>query len=153
MRSRKGFTLVETLIVVVILGLIVLVGFPKMSAAMVKTDLRGARTSMINLMAKARGVAAQSNRLTRVEFQDNRAYIVASPRRVPPLVPANEVDTVGAILDFTKSYHVTLTPPSNPIQFDPRGFGSNFGGSEEIVLSRGGYSERITIDALGRVAK
>ena len=64
MRSRNGFTLVETLIVVVLLGLMTLIAFPKMSSAMVRNDLRGARTTMVNMIAKARAAAVQSNRVT-----------------------------------------------------------------------------------------
>jgi prepilin-type N-terminal cleavage/methylation domain-containing protein len=148
-RSRDGFTLVETLIVVVLLGLLVLIGFPKMSAALVRNDLRGARTSMINLVAKARAVAAQTNRRTWIKVEGTTAYVVARPR----LTGAGTADTVGAIQDFADVYKVALAASVDSIQFDPRGIGMGFGTDATIVLTRGGYSSTITIDGLGRVTK
>lgn len=150
MQSRSGFTLVETLVVVTVLGLLVLIGFPKMSAALVRNDLRGARTTMVNMVAKARAAAVQTNRRTWINFQGNTAYVTASPRRNPG---AGAVDTVGSIQNLATVYKVTMTAGAASIQFDPRGIGTGFGANTTIVLSRGGYSSTITIDGLGRVTK
>lgn len=153
MLSRNGFTLVETLVVVVVLGLLVLIGFPKMSSALVRNDLRGARTSVINLVAKARAVAAQSNRRTWIKFEGNTAYVLARPRLTVGGAGIDPADTVGAIQNLADVYAVALTADVDSIQFDPRGFGSGFGANATIVLARGGYNSTITIDGLGRVSK
>lgn len=147
---RDGFTLVETLIVVVLLGLIVLIGFPKMSAALGRSDLRGARTTMINMVAAARAASVQGNRLTWVKFQGNTAHVLARPRLVVDGV--SNADTVGAVRNLSAQYGVTVVA-TDSIQFDPRGFGTDFGGTKTIVLSKGGHSSTITIDGVGRVRK
>ena len=149
MPSRNGFTLVETLIVVVLLGLIVLIGFPKISSAMSRTDLRSARTTMVNLVATARAAAVQGNRRTWIKFEGNTAHVLARPRTDG----AAGADTVGAIQDFADQYKVAVTPGLDSIQFDPRGFGTDFGGSTSIIVSRDGHSSTISIDGLGRVTK
>lgn len=153
MRSRGGFTLVETLVVVVLLGLIVLIGFPRISSAMVRNDLRGARTTLVNLVAAARAASVQSNRLTWIKFEGNRAHVIARPRLT--VGGGGDVDTLGAVRDFTALYGVAVAPEAglDSIRFDPRGFGAGFGTDASIVLSRGGYSSTITIDGLGRVIK
>ena len=152
MRSRYGFTLVETLIVVVILGLIVLIGFPKVSEAMVRSDLRSARTTVINLVATARAAAVQSNRLTWVKFEGNSAYVIARPRLT--VGGAGDCDTVGRVQDLSAQYKVGLAADEDSIRFDPRGFGAwETGANVAVVLSRAGHTEGIAIDGLGRVTK
>ncbi|MBA3258891.1 MAG: prepilin-type N-terminal cleavage/methylation domain-containing protein [Gemmatimonadales bacterium] len=152
MRRRDGFTLVETLIVVVLMGLLVLMAFPKMSSAMVRNDLRGARTSMVNLVAKARTVAAQSGRRAWIKFEGNTAHVLARPRLT--VAGAGDADTVGAIQDLAEVYKVGVDASVDSIQFDPTGIGTGLGAEvATIVLVRGDYSSTITIDGLGRVTK
>jgi prepilin-type N-terminal cleavage/methylation domain-containing protein len=148
-RSRNGFTLVETLIAVVILGLIVLIGFPKMSSALVQNDLRGARTTMVNMLATARAASVQSNRLTWIKFEGNTAHVLARPR----IDGALGADTVGAVRDLSDEYGVAVAYGVDLIRFDPRGFGTGSGATDTIILSRGGHNSMITIDGLGRVRK
>jgi prepilin-type N-terminal cleavage/methylation domain-containing protein len=150
-RSRNGFTLVETLIVVVILGLIVLIGFPKMSSALVQNDLRGARTTMVNMLATARAASVQSNRLTWIKFEGNTAHVLARPRLT--IGGTGDADTVGAVRDLSDQYGVAVAYGVDSIRFDPRGFGMGSGATDTIILSRGGHSSMITIDGLGRVRK
>jgi prepilin-type N-terminal cleavage/methylation domain-containing protein len=151
-RSRSGFTLIEMLIVVVILGLIVLFGYPKVGAAMAKTDLRSARTTVINLVATARAASVQTNRRTWIKFQGNQAYVLARPRQK---AGAGTADTVGTVQNLSAQYGVTLATGADPdsIQFDPRGFGANLGLGVTVTLSRNGHAETVTLDGLGRVIK
>jgi Tfp pilus assembly protein FimT len=150
LRSRSGFTLVEAIIVVVVLGLMTIIAFPKMSAAMSRSDLRSARTTMANLVVMARVASMQSNRVTWVKVEGGSAFVGATPRLVA--VAGSTIDTVGVVHDLSEAYDVTLAGVDS-IRFDPRGFGSGFGSSGSITLSRGSYSETITIDGLGRVTK
>ncbi len=150
MKRRDGFTLVETLIVVVLLGLIALVAYPKMSSAMLRNDVRSARTALVNLVAKARAGATQGNRATWIKFEGNSAYVLARPRRLPG---AGDADTLGAVEDLAEAYGVALAATVDSIQFDPRGIGTGFGSSATILVSHGSYSDAITVDALGRITK
>jgi prepilin-type N-terminal cleavage/methylation domain-containing protein len=151
MRPRSGFTLIEALVVVVVLSLMTVIAFPRISAAMVKSDLRSARTTMINLVATARAASVQSNRVTWIKRAGNTAYVAATPRVVP--LVGSTADTVGPVHNLGATYGVTMSG-ADSIQFDPRGFGAWAGGaSVSIVVSRSSHSETITIDGLGRVTK
>jgi prepilin-type N-terminal cleavage/methylation domain-containing protein len=151
-RARSGFTLVEMLVVVVLLGLVALIGFPKISAALVQNDLRGARTTMINLVAKARAASVQSNRVTWIKRNGNTAYVGATPRTALP-IGVSTADTIGSVNNLAATYGVAMSG-GDSIQFDPRGFGAWTGGSSvSIYLSRSGHADTIKIDGLGRVTK
>ena len=133
----------------VVLGLTTMIAFPKISAAMVKSDLRGARTTMINLVAMARAASVQSNRVTWIKREGNTIYVGATPR----VDGTPGADTVGPVHSLDVTYGVTMSGKDS-IRFDPRGFGSwTGGGSTSITLSRSGHSETISIDGLGRVTK
>lgn len=147
---RSGFTLVEALVVVVLLGLMALIAYPRVSAAMVKNELRSARTTLINMVAAARAASVQSNRVTWIKRVGNTAYVGATPRLVSDGV--STVDTIGPVRNLGAGYGVTISGVDS-IQFDPRGFGTDLGGSTSIVVSRDGHSSTIIIDGLGRVTK
>jgi prepilin-type N-terminal cleavage/methylation domain-containing protein len=147
--TRKGFTLIEMLLVVVILGIIVLLGFPRIRAGITSASVRGARTTLINLLAKARTAATQTNRIALLKIEGDNAFVLMRPRLVPP----GDADTLGAVERLGDSYGVTVTATIDSVRFDPRGLGSGFGTGTTFLISRNGITEAISIDGLGRVTK
>ena len=75
--KRNGFTLVEMMIVVVLIGAVLLIGWPKVASGLAKTNLRSSRTTVANMFAKARAFAMQSNRRTSINFNGNNVVITA----------------------------------------------------------------------------
>jgi prepilin-type N-terminal cleavage/methylation domain-containing protein len=149
-RARSGFTLVETLVCVVVLGLICLIGLPKISAAMVRSDLRSARTTVVNLVATARAASIQTGRRTWVKFDGDNAFVLARPRRATG--GAGNADTIGTVQNLSAQYKVTVSGVDS-LAFDPRGFGASLGDSSSVTLSRNSHSETVMLDGLGRVVK
>ena len=146
-----GFTLVETLMVVVILGTVALIGVPRVQSGLNSTNLRGARTTFVNLIAKARASATQTSRVTLLKIEGNNAYVLARPRMVP--LAGSTADTVGTVQPLDQLYGVTLTAAVDSIRFDPRGLGSGFGSGTVFQLSRDGHTDSIRVDGLGRVMR
>lgn len=151
MGRRKGFTLIETLLVIVIISILVLISYPKISSAMVKTNVRGARTTLANMFSKARTAATQTNRKTRLVFSGNRVWIVASPR----LAGAGTADTIGPVENLNTIYGVTVTssPAVDSVKFDPRGLAAGFGATSTLKVAKSGHTDSIVVDGLGRVVK
>ena len=149
MRSNRGFTLIEAVIVIVVIGLLGVLAFPRLSATMSRSDLRSARTTMVNMVAAARAASVASNRITTLQFDGGKAYVKATPRWTGP----GTEDTVGSVRDLTAEYQVLVTHKPDSVRFDPRGFGTFGGAADSIVLTRGSYREVISIDGLGRVRK
>ena len=149
--SRKlGFTLVETLIVVVLIGAVTLIGYPKVISGMAKTNLRSSRTTMANMFATARAVATQRNRRTWINFNGNNVVVTASPRYT--VGGSGTVDTIGAVQKLDLLYGVSVTAPVSSIAYDPRGFGS-LTTSRTFVVTRSGKRDSVMVDGLGRVTK
>ena len=147
----NGFTLIELMIVVTILGTLALIGFPRMREGMTRSNVRGARTTLINLLSKARTAATQTNRVTLLKIQGNNAFVLARPRLVA--VAGSDADTLGAVQPLGAIYGVTVTAAIDSVRFDPRGLGTGFGTGTTFLVSLNGKTETITVDGLGRVRK
>jgi prepilin-type N-terminal cleavage/methylation domain-containing protein len=148
--SSRGFTVMEMLLVITILGITMTIGLPRMSAGVTSANVRGARTTLINLLARARIAATQSNRVAVLKIEGNNAVILLRPRLA---VGAGTADTLGAVAQLGEAYGVTVTGAIDSVRFDPRGLASGFGTGTSFQVSRYGTTETIRIDGLGRVTK
>ncbi|HET6345603.1 MAG TPA: prepilin-type N-terminal cleavage/methylation domain-containing protein [Myxococcota bacterium] len=147
---RSGFTLIELLVVVALLGVLALVGYPKVSNAMTKTNLRSARGAVANMVTKARIVATQRNRTARVNFDGNTVFVTADGRTLPG---NGSMDTLGGLQNLSTLYGATLVAPGlASIAYDPRGFRVGVG-SDTLRLTRNGQRDSLVVDAMGRVRK
>lgn len=68
---NRGFSLVELLIVVAVLGLVLMLGLPNVSAWLQNTQIRNGAEAMISGLQLARTEALRRNRLVRFNLVDN----------------------------------------------------------------------------------
>jgi prepilin-type N-terminal cleavage/methylation domain-containing protein len=147
---RRGFSLVEMLIVVVMIGIMLSIGFPKLRTGMINNNVRAARTALINVIAAARNASSQTNRSTWVKIEGNRAVVMARP----PFSTAGgrTADTIGPVQDLGQLYGVTITPDGDSVRFNSTltslgVFGKTF------TITRSGRVETVAVDGQGRVLK
>jgi prepilin-type N-terminal cleavage/methylation domain-containing protein len=147
---RRGFSLVEMLIVVVMIGIMLSIGFPKLRTGMINNNVRAARTALINMIAAARNASAQTNRSTWVKIEGNRAVVMARP----PFSTAGgrTADTIGPVQNLGQLYGVTITPDGDSVRFNSTltslgVFGKTF------TITRSGRVETVAVDGQGRVLK
>lgn len=150
-RSSSGFTIMELLIVVVIIGIVSAAAYPLARSALVRTDVRGARYHATNLITQARAAAQETGRVTTLSFASNRALITATPRLVA--VAGSTVDTIaGTPVNYSQAYGVTVTGSNGTsIVFDSRGLVSS--GANTITFARSGITDRMIVTGLGRVTR
>ena len=67
-RRQRGFTLVEALITVAVLGILVLMGMPSFLGALTRTRLTGATRQLATLMQAARLEAIKKNTVVKVQY-------------------------------------------------------------------------------------
>jgi type IV fimbrial biogenesis protein FimT len=147
---HHGFSLVEMLIAVVLIGIISLIAFPKVSNALAKNNLRSARVTMANMFSTARATAVGTNKRTWLNFTGNNVYVTTSPRVNP--VAGSTLDTVGTVQRLDVVYGVTLTPGAASVAYDPRGFATT-GGTLNFVVAKSGKRDSVRVDGLGRIIK
>ena len=143
---RNGFTLIEMLMVIVVSGAILLIGYPKLNDALISSSVRGARTTIATMFAQARAASAQRGQEAHVAFSGNRAVVVV---RVAP-GSANWADTLGVVRDLNAEFGVTVTRTDDSLSFDPRGFGRN-NGTVTVTIARRGHVDKLSVSAFGRM--
>src|SRR5260370_13514757 len=81
--QRSGFTTIEMVIVVVLIGIIAMIGFPKISKTLDKTNVRSARDAVGTLAGTARAAALQRGCPAVLHFASNTVWdTTACPTKV-----------------------------------------------------------------------
>jgi prepilin-type N-terminal cleavage/methylation domain-containing protein len=147
--KRNGFTLVETLLVVVIMGLITLMALPKLNSAFDRTGVLNAKARVMALYSTARSVAISSNQTGILRVNGNQIYVYARPRRRAP-IGANTVDTIVRPVDLNTVYGVNVTGGTDSVRVSATGLGLD---SATVILTKSTFVDTIFISRYGRVIK
>ena len=139
--NREGFSLVELLIVIVLIGLITALVAPRIGSVIDRRNIFGARVAITTLNAKARAVAVQRGRPVALARDGNTFLILA--RR--PLTGA--LDTVDR-QNLYEAFKVTIGASRDTLLYDPRGLGLQNSTSSFYVM-RSGYADTVRIGAIG----
>jgi prepilin-type N-terminal cleavage/methylation domain-containing protein len=124
--GRSGFSLIEMLMVVILIGIVASLGFPRIRTAVQKTNVRSARVFLASATATARAAAVQRGCGAVVHFTSGAnglVWVTACPRMK---AGAGTVDTLGAVEKLAARYSVTLTPTRDSIRFSPRGLNLDY---------------------------
>jgi prepilin-type N-terminal cleavage/methylation domain-containing protein len=152
--NRRGFTAIEMMIVVVLIGILTMIGFPKIRSALDKTNVRSARVSVTTFVALARAVATARGCHSVIHFAagaTSRAWVTACPRYAPG---AGTVDTVAMIDDVDARFSVGMTYTRDSVQYDPRGLSMD--NTQAIVRFTGNVAantDSLVINTLGKVVR
>src|SRR5213594_1298758 len=99
---RSGFTTIEMVIVVVLIGIIAMIGFPTISKTLDKTNV-----------GTARAAAIQRGCRSVLHFTGNTVWVTTA-------CPTT-VDTVSGVQDLYARFKVTMSASRDSVQYDPRG--------------------------------
>jgi prepilin-type N-terminal cleavage/methylation domain-containing protein len=146
--SRSGFTLIEMLIVVSLMGLMGMLAFPRMHAATNSMSVRSARQQAAEMLIVARGSAVRSG-------ADSRFIRSGNVLRV--IVDSSGTFVTVAARDLYTSLGVTVevggTAPRDTVRFSPRGQAIGLTGPATIRFTNGSSHDSVCVSKLGKVAR
>jgi len=154
MKPRKGFTLLETIIVMFIAAIVAAMGAPKLSAALRQRSVTSAADQFVSVHSLARSTALRYGRVAQL-------HIDASTTRIWVDVDTSangsgQRATVSYIRDLS-SNGVTLASNRSLLCFDARGVATTGGGCEAgniaITFNDVDKSAPLNATALGKILR
>jgi len=145
--SRKGFSTIEMIIVIVLIGVIATMAFPRLKNSLEKQNVRSAKVLIATLVATARGVAVQRGCAATLHMTADSIWVTACG--VNPPAPSVQVGTkklVGSALN------VTLNPSAATVVYDPRGLATVFQ-TTTIRIIGPTYRDSVVINQVGKVTR
>jgi prepilin-type N-terminal cleavage/methylation domain-containing protein len=146
---RRGFTLVETLVVVVVMGLVSLIALPSLQNAWAHSSVLSAKSKITSLYYRARATAIESSRNTVLVVNGGNAYVLARPRLNGG---AGTFDTITPVENMYTQFQVALTANTDSVRVSPTGVGSN-AANPNLILTKGSYADTLFINQYGRILK
>lgn len=142
--NRRGFSLIELLIVIVLIGAVTSFAVPMVRRGMEARRVSGARITITTMNAKARAIAVQRSRVVRLIVNGNEVRLVS-------LHPVTGAVTVIEQRNLYSVYGVTLSSTRDTLFYDPRGLGLQNSATTIAVSRPGGYADTVVINSLGGV--
>ena len=143
--KRNGFSLVELLIVISIIGVMAAFAFPKMQQQIIHEGVRGARREVATQLMRARAAAAQRACRATVHMDASTARVWVTACKMA----GTGLDTVGPISQLASRYTVTMTSDADSLPFAANSLGLGTG-TIGMTFTRSGYTLGLRITAIGR---
>jgi len=149
--SRRGFTLPEILIVIVMISVLSIVAIPRFAVANGKRHMQSAKMRVAAAAATARAAAIQKGQQVRFMVKSSRVTVIAitPPKDTTVLISPVPLDTLYNVKASGTTF--TSTSDSLVVSFSSRGFAS-LDGAATITLKRSGVpTDSVVITKTGMV--
>ena len=145
---RRGFSLVEILIVIVMISLLALVAIPRFAIGNGRRNMDSARMRVASALATARQAAIQKGQTVQFRIKANQVRVFTTADTVTNLLSPAPLDTL---------YKVSATVDGSSAEFNAtfsaRGF-ANVGSTKKILLTRSGVaSDSVMVLTTGMVQR
>jgi type II secretion system protein H len=141
-RSRAGFSMLEMLVVLIIIGLLVAISVPRMERVVRHERVNRAAQVLVADLQNGFAMAGRQRAPVRLTFTSSTKTYVFSDRATGTVFQTR-------VMDKQSEYALSsLTPSSTSIDVLPNGIGSS---SFTVTLALGDYSRMVTASSAGFV--
>ena len=126
--SRRGFSLVEMVLVMVVIGLASMIAIPRLRNVTDRANVRGARGEFMDLVTKARATAVARGCITTFRMTTGSAAKawVTSCKTTDVGAAGAVLDTIWVVDSIAYRWRVNITSDVDSIKFDRRGLRTNY---------------------------
>ena len=147
--ARRGFTLPEILIVLVMISVLSIVAIPRFAVANGKRHMQSAKMRVAAAAATARAAAIQKGQQVRFMIKSSRVTVIAAAKDTITLISPVPLDTLYKVSASGSGF--TATSDSLVVNFSSRGF-ATLDGATTITLKRPGVpTDSVVITKTGMV--
>jgi prepilin-type N-terminal cleavage/methylation domain-containing protein len=151
--DRRGFTLFELLTVIVLMGIVLAVAYPRMSSMATSASVRTARGAMITAVNVAKSSAVTSGKCSYLRLTTSSVTVFTTPceggTQINIVSNRNFNADYGVSLTLTKGSGSALT--SDSLGFDPRGIPLNTQVTSVFTITKNGVTRSVTVGKYGRI--
>lgn len=145
--GARGFTVIEILIVVLLMGLLTAVAYPHTSGVRASAALRAARVQFVASLATARAAGVRWGRPAQLKRSGNSIQVRVDTGGTGAFVP------LGTAVALDSQFSVMLSATVDSVVFGPRGLATNLSTSgAQFALVRGSVRDSVCLTRLGEVA-
>jgi prepilin-type N-terminal cleavage/methylation domain-containing protein len=156
----RGFTLLELMVVLVIVGTMLSIGLRPLTLQRSKTNARSARVMASQGLATARSAAISRGCVSVFHLQvsnsagnpNGKIWVTSCKATTIGRVTAT-VDTLGRIDTLSNRYGVTVTGTADSVMYDSRGFSVNYTSGAYAFSAGPRARDTLTINSMGRVGQ
>lgn len=149
-RARRGFSIVELLVVLIVSGVVMRMALPRFAAMRDRMALRSAKQQIAAYLVTAR--AAAIGRSTTTVFSMQNSTISARAK-----LPNGTQSSLGGTVPLVSARGVTVSPggtsTADTIAYDSRGMAAGLSATKVYVLTRNSKKDSICVSRLGLIAQ
>jgi prepilin-type N-terminal cleavage/methylation domain-containing protein len=149
-RARRGVSMVEMVVVLVISGIVLNIALPRFAGMRDRMSLRSAKQEFIAYMMTARAAAIRQSQQSQFHLRNNTAWVMVSQ-------PNGSHTMVNQNLRMFRTRNVIVTmggsSVTDSIVYDPRGIEVWPGNRRTYVLTLNNLKDSVCVSRVGLIAR